>query len=141
MSDTQSEPTSYTLSPDGTLRLPCDLPPSARTGDTLAISATREESREADGYGEYTLTEKDLLHKSLELTVTWPLDRAHLSDTYVIQLGLHGRHGVIKESCLFEAYIDVSALSQPKLSAASFKTTLFTSLLGGLVGLLVKSDL
>ncbi|MBD1582594.1 hypothetical protein [Pseudoalteromonas sp. S16_S37] len=85
----------------------CELPFDAQLGDVIALYATPVQARYASFSAESPLTKQALEtgHQSLLL-------KGHgESGEYIVQLSLIGRHGMVKNSVEYNAYINSSVQS------------------------------
>ncbi|BBN83646.1 hypothetical protein PA25_36310 [Pseudoalteromonas sp. A25] len=89
----------------------CELPFDAQLGDVIALYATSVQARCASFSAEAPLTKEALEtgHQSLQLKGQGE------SGEYIVQLSLIGRHGMVKNSVEYNAYIN-SAVEQENVT-------------------------
>ncbi|WP_462159667.1 hypothetical protein [Pseudoalteromonas sp. GB56] len=89
--------------PSAPVQFLCRLPSNAQQGDYLHASLTFPEQRQSMLAAQYSLTQRDVDSNVVALTMlsTVPVNLAKLSEFALLQLNLHGRHNIIKESAQF----------------------------------------
>lgn len=90
----------------------CELPDDAHKGDTILLNATKITARRSQYFVEYTLEQKDIESRMVELNFKYITG----SDHCVLQLMLYGLNATLKDNIEFDAYIKAFGLGyqQPK---------------------------
>ena len=100
----------------------CRLPSNAQCGDYLHASVTFASQRQSVLVAHYTLSQRDLDNNVVALTMsnTTTVCATTLQDFALLQLNLHGRHNMIKESAQFGVRVHPDTdFSQPVAPPAS----------------------
>lgn len=104
-------------SPERPAQLLCQLPQQAAVNDALVVSITLDDQRLPCLFTKQTILASDLDRTAKLLNLDWQPEFL-LSDTIecTIQCTLHGKHGTVKESAMFNAKLILS--EQPTTHSA-----------------------
>ncbi|MBS3797899.1 hypothetical protein [Pseudoalteromonas sp. BDTF-M6] len=93
--------------PEQLPQLLCRLPNNAQPGDCLHASVSFAEQRHAQLQAHYRVRERDLNSAIVALTLhpNTTSTQLEIQGQGLLQLSLHGRHEIIKESAQFSVYL------------------------------------